>query len=388
MISAPPKSSKKRIAFVFNTHYFLGGGEHSLALLIERIDQNAFCPLVIAPEHGEIEAHFASQGRHVFVVPFAPLRHVARATPFRSLLTLLKTLRNNHADLIHANGSRACFYSVLAGVILRIPVLWHVRETIQDYDLYDGLMARLASRIVCVSKTVARERFGRFAEAVQTKTSVIHNGVDTECFRPDEARREQTRKHLGVPEKAVLFGLVGNIIALKGQDFFLRGFAHARVRNPQLTARICMAGRPLEPSFLSYLMDLASSLEMHDLVHFLDYQSDVTGLLSGLDVFVLTSKREGFSRSLLEAMASGLPILATRLAEIEEAVADSENAILVNQGDEPALTEAILRLASDPILRAKMGQRNRQRAVQQFDSAVHVKTMESLYSSMLGQNEI
>jgi glycosyltransferase involved in cell wall biosynthesis len=80
--------------------------------------------------------------------------------------------------------------------------------------------------------------------------------------------------------------------------------------------------------------------------------------------------------------------LAARLAEVEEAVTDRENAILVNQGDESALAEAILRLASNPALRDRMGYKNRQRVMEHFSSAGHAQAMERLYSGLLGQNEI
>jgi glycosyltransferase involved in cell wall biosynthesis len=101
-----------------------------------------------------------------------------------------------------------------------------------------------------------------------------------------------------------------------------------------------------------------------------------------MDVFVLSSKSEGFSRALLEAMSSSLPILATRISEIEEAVADQKNALLINFEDVQSMASAIVTLANDEALRKRMGKKNRERAIEKFDLKGHAVAVENLYRKL------
>ena len=114
----------------------------------------------------------------------------------------------------------------------------------------------------------------------------------------------------------------------------------------------------------------------------MNYSDKIVEIFSALDIFVLPSRREGFSRSLLEAMSSGLPVLATKLSEIEEAVPNGENAILVNFNDVENLAAAIIQLYEDEKLRTKLGARNRKRVVGEFDLLSYAKTTEYIYDNL------
>ena len=93
-------------------------------------------------------------GYEVRVTSFPPLKKIYSLSPLKALFHLVKILRRDHVDIIHANGCRACFYSVVAGKALGLPVIWHVRETIKDILLYEGLLGLLSKVIICVSRNV------------------------------------------------------------------------------------------------------------------------------------------------------------------------------------------------------------------------------------------
>ena len=375
-----------RVAFVFNHHYFLGGGERSFALLIENLDKNSFDPLVIIPGRGEIEEYFAGKGIRVAVVSFAPLKEVSKRTPFVSLMKLVGTLRKNRVDIIHANGSRVCFYSLLAAQVLRRPVIWHVRETIKDYLLYDALLALFSKAIVCASRSILEKRFGSLHHWIRGKTLVVHNGVDTKLFRQDRESREKKRKELGIGGDEILFGILGNIVSHKGQDFFVKGFAEAKKLRPSFRGKAFIMGRTLDEKFFEHLHQLILQFGLKDFVLFRDYRPAILDTLSSLDVFVLPSQREGFSRSLLEAMSVGLPVVATRLSEIQEAVTEGENALLVDFGNTRQMALHFIGLSEDASLRKRMGERNRLRALESFDLSLHVRCMENLYKKLAAKH--
>jgi len=375
--------SRLKIAFVFNHHFFLGGGEVSLFDLIRSLNKDRFFPFALLPAGGDIQESLKSQGIHALVSPLPTLKSALPWRPLSALGQVISTLRLSKPAIIHANGSRACLYCVLAGRILGIPVLWHVRETIMDLFLYDRFLFGLSRAVVCVSESVKTKRFGSFPEKHKRKTHVVYNGIDTSLFRMDLKAREKVRKELGIKENETLFGLVANYIPLKGHDFFLKGAAALRKSDPTLSLKVLFIGRPLDRSFYRLLRRLTAELELDKAVIFREHTYRIADIYSALDIFVLPSKREGFSRSLLEAMSTGLPVLATQLSEIQEAVVDGLNGLLVKHDDVQGLAQAALKLAKDKGLREVMGALNRKKVEQEFSLVSHARSMETIYWRIL-----
>lgn len=375
-------SRRTKIAFVFNHPFFLGGGERSFFELIRSIDRERFEPIVIIPERGEIEEKCAEGEIQSFVASFPPLKDLLLGTPARALLDLIKLLKKINAEIIHVNGSRVGLYGGIAGRLLRVPVIWHVRETIQDLFFYDGTLASLAQAIICVSKSVHSKRFARFGKKINHKIAVVYNGVDTARFRKINEARQSLRKELKIKDET-LFGIVGNIIPLKAHDFFLKGLGEAKERKPDIQVSVLIAGHVLDKSFDEKIRLIVSQMNMTRKIIFRPHSDEIAQVFSALDVFALPSRREGFSRSLLEAMSCGLPVLATKISEIEEAVVEGENAFLVNTGDEEAMANAIIRLTEDETIRKDMGERNRTRAVELFNLRRHAESVEMIYDSVL-----
>ena len=380
------KSGKKRIAFIFNHPYCLGGGEISFLELIKTLDKNSFQPLVIVPEAGEIKDQLKLLGFKVLVCPFSRIKYPDPRRLSMQLVNLIKVLKSNNVDLLHVNGSRACFYAGWAGKILRIPVVWHVRESQPDIFLYDALLVGLSDVVVCVSKSVQSKRFSRFGQAFKKKISVVYNGVNTGKFQERNGMRTKIRAKLGVDPDDIFFGLVGNIIPRKAQDFFLRGLATAKETNPNLLAKAVIIGRFLDKKYYQNLQQLVIDLNLQGRVMFQDFSENIIDIFSGLDIFVLSSKSEGFSRSMLEAMSFGLPIIASKIGEIQEGVGHRLNGILVDFNDVEKMAEGILELAGDEKLRKTMGAESRRLAVSQFDLSIHSRAIENIYHNIFTKN--
>ncbi len=372
-----------KIAYVFNQSYFMGGGERSFSELIRCISKEKVEPIIVVPDEGEIAETYRNQSNQVFVMPFPPLKTMITGRPLLAVLKLARWVKDNNINIIHANGSRACLYSGLAGRLLGVPVIWHVRETIRDIYWYDALLGSLAHTIVCASESVKNLRFGQQSSKLKGKCRVVYNSVDSSKFCLDPSLRGKIREELGVSQETILFGIIGNIIPLKGHDFFLKGLELAVKKNPALQLQVVFAGRALDPDFEQRLRELAVQLHLENNIIFSGFRENVVEILSALDVFVLPSQREGFSRSLLEAMSMGLPIIASKINAIEEAVNHEESALLVEFGNVEALAHMIQQLSTDETLRKSLGDAARERVERNFSLETHSNTIEKIYEDIL-----
>lgn len=374
--------TKKRVAFIFNHPFFLGGGEISLFELIKNLDRARFDPIAIVPNSGQIENKLRVKNIDVYINPFPSFKYIFNGSPLISLMKFIKVLRLKKVEILHANGSRVALYAGIAGRILGIPIIWHVRETVQDFYCYDNLLGCLSSKIICVSKSVQKKRFGRFGSCIKKKILVVYNGVDTKLFKKNRTARDRVRNELCL-DNQILFGIVGNFVPLKGQNFFLKGFALAIKRMPFLDAKVLLIGRPLDKAYYESLIRLSNQLDIGNKIIFKYYRPNIQEILSALDVFVLPSKREGFSRSMLEAMSCSLPIIATKISEIEEAITDNQNGILVDFMDKEKMAYAIIKLCNDESMRKEIGTGNQLVVDRKFNMFLHAKAIESIYLKII-----
>jgi glycosyltransferase involved in cell wall biosynthesis len=211
------------------------------------------------------------------------------------------------------------------------------------------------------------ERAIRLGIARPRETFVIGNGTDLERFTPRRPDRAETRAELGIPTGAVVVTCVARLVREKG----ILDLAEAAARNADLDRiHVLLVGRALP----SDRTDITAELAAHPVTRLLGprwqelgERGDADRILRASDVFVLPSYREGLPRSIIEAMASGLPVIATAIPACEELVSEGESGTLVPPGDVAALAAAIRRLVVDAGVRERMGRRARDHAVDHFD---------------------
>lgn len=208
---------------------------------------------------------------------------------------------------------------------------------------------------------------------------VMLHGVDPlEARRGPEARTEALAK-LGMHDGPFTVGTVGNLTPKKDHDTLLQAFA--RLRRHHGDARLLIIGTgPRE----QHLRSLIRQLRLEDSVRLLGLRDDVLEILPALDVFALSSLHEGLSIALIEALATGLPVVATRVGGIPEVIADGRDGLLVPPASPDALHEAIERIVNDPDLRRRLGDRATARAAEfGIKNAAHTLTRE--YGEMAGR---
>ncbi len=210
------------------------------------------------------------------------------------------------------------------------------------------------------------------------KVHIICNGVDTTRFNPDN--KDLIRKKYHYTDQDIVIGTVGRLDPVKDQQLLIKAFAQLNLVHHRLILLIIGDG----PSWKN-LEKLASDLGVRTKIHFLGARTDVPELLKLLDIFVLPSIAEGISNTLLEAMATGLPVIATRVGGNPELVVDNETGYLIPKEDLGALVKSLDHYILNKHLRNQHGTTGRERVVREFSLDKMVARYEALYTDLITQ---
>jgi glycosyltransferase involved in cell wall biosynthesis len=235
------------------------------------------------------------------------------------------------------------------------------------------------TRFVAVSRALAAEVQSQHL-LIPARTVVIHNGIDSARFR--NTAKAGIRERLALRQNTRLVLAVGNLHPAKSYDVLLRAVALL-----EQDVHVVIVGNTKEP-LLGELVALARSLGVNDRVHFLGFVADTAPLFQDANVYALSSSSEGFSISTLEALASRLPIVATRCGGPEEIVIDGETALLVTPGDSEGLAQAIDRLLIEPRTADRLCNAGLRLMGQAYDIERMVDGYESLYQCDLSMRNL
>ena len=284
-----------------------------------------------------------------------------RGNDWRLPLRLARLFRATGTDIVHTRNAEAFFYAGIGARLAGIPVLLHSEHgrTFDDraMRLYaQRLLSRWAHGIFAVSGQL-RDDLVRYVGLRPSQVDVLHNGVDQGRF--GRADRDVARRLLGLDPATLVVGSVGRLVAVKNYALLLRAFAALRRDD----AVLLLAGEGPERASLQ---QLAQGLGVASRTRLLGHREDVPTVLATLDVFALSSRSEGMSNTLLEAMAAGLPIVATRVGGNPEIVRDGVDGLLADDDDAQAFAGALRDLAEQPERRAAMGASGRDRVATEF----------------------
>lgn len=328
-------------------------------------------------------------------------RRISPIGDLKSLLGLVKILRDYRPHIVHALTPKAGLLGMMAsrltGVPVRIydvlglPLLDKDGVIRQLLEWSETLSCSLAHLVLCDSPSI-REIMVKEGLCSEAKIAVLHhgsvNGIDAMGrFNPSLYGREtpeRIRRHLGIPMEAVVVGFVGRIVRDKGVIELAK--AWTALRREFGNAFLVMVG-PLEKKD-AVPSEILAALEEDDRVAITGFVNDVVPFYTAFDLVVLPSHREGFPVAPLEAAAMGLPVVATRIPGCVDAVVDGENGLLVPPGDGDALAESIGRYLRNPDLGRKHGRVGRRRALRYYRPETIWEALYNEYSRLLEKNGI
>jgi glycosyltransferase involved in cell wall biosynthesis len=355
-----------------------GGAEQVLVNIVRSLDPSRWRSVVVVPDRGWIYEELKVAGVNPVV-----LGHASYSDLPRYVRELGRLIRSEGIGLIHSHLFGPTFIASLLGLLYRIPVVATLHGTV-DLDPKErfqsakfALVNLAATRIVFVSDAL-RNFFLSTGLFREVDTTVIRNGI-----APDErvdGSDTSLRSEFGAPANEFLVGAVGNVRAVKGYDIFLEAASVLTAKDE--TYRFVIVGQD-HGTDADELRALRRQLGLDSTVRFAGFRTDINRCLAAFDLYVLTSRNEGFSLSLVEAMAAGLPVIATRCGGPENIIRDGVTGILIENGSASSLAEMIERLRDEPSERQRLGTAARQSARDQFSLETQVRAYERLYSECL-----
>jgi glycosyltransferase involved in cell wall biosynthesis len=306
-----------------------------------------------------------------------------------ALLSLTLFLMKVSYQIVHTHNSKAGFLGRLAARLAGVPVIVHTVHGFAFHDLeprwrrmlfrnLERLASHWCDRMIFISQPLIdwalKERVVH-----QRKVVKIYSGIELDRFLPVSApERYLIREKWGMGAGDAVIGIVSKLWEGKGHATLIRAFKEIKKEIP--TAKLIIVG---EGHLRESLIHQVQGLDLSDSVLFTGFLADISEMVATLDVAVLPSFFEGMGRVLLEAMAMGKPVVATRVGGIPDLVEHGANGLLVSPGDVTGLREAITRILRDKGLAERMGREGRKRVTDRFSADRMVSEIGAVYREIL-----
>ncbi len=349
-----------------------GGGRYYLTVVPAlRASAVEIIPAVLRSTNG-LASQFTSQG--------IVLRQFRRGQwDPRTLWSLIRCIRQEGVGVLHLHGYGASTFGRLAGWLTRTPVIVHQHDLSARAPWYgrllDRLLSPLTTRVIAVSEPVKRFCVTERALPAE-RITVLPNGIPP-LDPPTSHEMERWRAELDLSPQAKLVGSVTRFYPIKGVRYLIEAMPKVRQAVPEAYFVLWGDGPDREA-----LEVLARKLGVADRIRFAGYQPDASRRLALVDCAVLSSLSEGFPFVLLEAMALGRPVVATRVGGIPEIVGEDE-ALLVEPANADALADAVVRVLREPTLAARLAQAAMQ-ASRRYTMDRHVAGLRQVYAGVSG----
>lgn len=371
----------KRILFLL-PQLKQGGAERVVLNLIRGIDRGRFMPY-IAWFHGEALYPFSE----LHDIPLLPLdKH--DGFDIKTMFKLYTIIKRHRINLVNPHHFMPLFY-VFPSCQLNKARIVYTEHSVWEAAQVSGIWRRISrmllmgsDAVVGVSPEVAAFLQKEYS-LPERKVQPIVNGIDTQLFAPGR-RNNHFRRMLGLEDGHTAIGMTGNFRRVKNHAFLVSTFALIVSRFPN--ARLVLIGQGFsgDPENTEReIHALVSKYGIADKVLFLGYRDDVAAVLACLDIFCLTSLKEGLPLSLIEAMACGLPVVGTNVDGIRVVIDSGRNGFLVEIGDTGELGRVLIELLTDKHLRDRMGREGRNDAERYYSLARFSSQYNQLFASLV-----
>ncbi len=369
----------------------VGGSERHIVDTFSRLDSDRFSPRVyLFGNRGPLAETAEQRGLTIVEGPMTRRSFDWLPRPFRGGLTLAVSLAHlawflNRArpDICHCFLPLSCILGAMAARLARLRGMVASRRSLNNYQHGRPLTTRVerlamrSMRLVMVNSAAIQAQLVGEGVAPE-RIRIIYNGLDLDRLRCGEGRQE-TRAALGIPEAALVIIVVANLIPYKGHADLLDGLAGVADALPADWRLLCV-GR--DDGIGAALTARAAEAGIGDKVELLGMRMDVGCLFQAADIAVSCSHQEGFSNSIIEAMACSLPVVATNVGGSAEAVTDGVTGLVVEPGQPAELGAAVLSLAQDDTRRAAFGAAGLDKAAREYALDEVVRRYEESYRAV------
>lgn len=376
-----------------------GGSAVNTMLTVLGHDRARFEPLVVTGCTGRWDAQ-GGQGvtdenrwllekagiRSVLIPSLA--RSLSLRNDIRALWALVRLFRRERPVLVHTHTSKAGVLGRLAAWFVRVPVVVHTPHGHVFYGHFgpftswfflqvERMMCQVTDRIIALTESERKDHLDRLVGAVD-QFAIVPSGIDLNRFSQARINGRRVPEWFGCPSDAIVVGSVGWLTDVKGHRYLLEAAKHVIRVHPSLHIVIIGSGDQHDA-----LRQQATQLGLEDSVHLLGHRDDIDVCLAGFDLFVLPSANEGMGRALIEAMAAGLPVVASKVGGIPALIEHGKNGLLVPSADSHALAEAIKSIIHQPDLARRMGEAAHRSIGKRFSASSMVRVIETLYEETL-----
>jgi len=359
----------------------MGGSENRLVNLINTSDSNIFnFSICCLTQSGIMATRLKRKDIKIFELH-------RKGKGYLLWLRLALLFCKERIDIVHTHGWSG-FDGVIGAKLARVPIIIHSEHGKDIEDIYcikkrkiwgRKLISCLVNQLVTVSEEI-KDSLVKTVKIPTKKILTIYSGVDIQRFniKIDKIKKKE---EIGIKGKNLVIGTVGRLDPIKDYNTLL--YCAKEVLNEFPDLKFLFVG---DGPVRRDLEKLATKLGLQEKVIFVGERMDIPELLNIMDIFVLPSLSEGLSNTILEAMASGLPVVATRVGGNPELIVDGETGFLVPPTDYQSLSKVIIQLLKDTSLTKRMGLAGQERVKKQFSLSKMVNSYEKLYKELIKKN--
>lgn len=373
------------IAYIEHLGEVIGGGPMSLLTLVRNLDRTQYHPILVFLSDGPLPQLLSKEG---FEVHILPRKH--RLTDPILILKLCRLFKQRRVSLVHVNSLD--IRAGLAAFICNIPLIGHLR-VIFPFTGVDRLFVRMAACVISVSDAV-KNHFCKNHPSLCARFTTVPNSVNI----PENLPPADIRKELHLLPNARIVGAVSRIDPWKGLHTFVE-MAGKLKRHPDLYFLLLGGVDQADPDAVAYnahLQTLVADLGLATRFFFLGFRSDALGIIREMDVLAVSSrvlqtstglKTEGFGRVIVEAMALGVPVVATRVGGIPEIIEPGISGLLIPPDDPGAMAQSVESILTNPILSQKLSDGGRRRFQAHYHIRTHIRQIQACYQRVLSQSD-
>jgi glycosyltransferase involved in cell wall biosynthesis len=360
------------------TELDIGGAEKLLLSLVRKLDSDRYNVIVAYMKgEGKLAKDFKDSGIRVFDLK------MKNRIDARAIIYLYRLLKRENIKILHTHLIQADICGFLAGKTAGVPVIISTRHNPDEFRKkfsipvwLDGIFANHSDRIIAVSNAV-KDFLIKHEKISPQKFAVIHNGIEPGEFI-FESGISGKKKESGISLSSPVAGCIGRFDEQKGHMCFLEAIPQILEYFPD--AKFIFVG---EGPLRRKAERRSKELKIDRNVIFTGIRRDIPGILAIMDIFILPSIFEGFGIVLLEAMAAGKPVIASRVGGIPEIINHNLNGILVEPANSAEIAAAILNLLKEPAKMRRMGEAGREEVKKRFSADTMAKKIETLYNEII-----